>query len=212
MTDRLAEDFNELSGLQIDALREISNIGAGNAATALAQMVNAKIDMNVPMVKILPFSEIPEMIGGADRHVVGIYLTVSGSAPVSILFILPVESAHILVNMLMGQAAGNDEFGEFDDMEISAMMEVGNIISASYLNALSMFTQIMFVPSVPALGVDMAGAILNAILAQFGQIADNVLVLETSFKKDEQDVVGNFFLLPEPDSLNKLLSALGVSY
>jgi chemotaxis protein CheC len=97
-------------------------------------------------------------------------------------------------------------------MEISAMMEVGNIISASYLNALSMFTQIMFVPSVPALGVDMAGAILNAILAQFGQIADHVLVLETSFKKDEQDVVGNFFLLPEPDSLNKLLSALGVSF
>jgi chemotaxis protein CheC len=100
--DRLAEDFNELSGLQIDALREISNIGAGNAATALAQMVNAKIDMNVPMVKILPFSAVPEMIGGADRHVVGIYLTVSGSAPVSILFILPVESAHLLTNMLMG--------------------------------------------------------------------------------------------------------------
>lgn len=207
----MAEEFNELSGLQIDALREIGNIGAGNAATALAQMVNAKIDMNVPRVKILPFSEVPELLGGADRHVVGIYLAVSGSAPVSILFILSVESAHLLINILMGQAVGNNESGEFSDMEISAMMEVGNIISASYLNALSMFTDIMFVPSVPALGIDMAGAILNAILAQFGQMADHVLVLETSFKKDQQDVVGNFFLLPEPDSLNKLLSALGVS-
>lgn len=207
----MVEDFNELSGLQIDALREIGNIGAGNAATALAQMLQAKIDMSVPRVNVLPFAEVPALIGGADLHVVGIYLTVTGSAPASILFILPVTSARILISMLLGENIGNEEL-EFSEMQLSAMMEVGNIISATYLNALSMFTQITFVPSVPALGVDMAGAILNAVLAEFGQVADHVLVLETSFKKEEQDVVGHFFLLPEPDSLNKLLSALGVSF
>ncbi|MGI5921714.1 MAG: chemotaxis protein CheC [Syntrophomonadaceae bacterium] len=207
----MAEDFSKLSSLQIDALKEIGNIGAGNAATALAQMVNTKIEMNVPRVKILPFEAVAEILGGADRHVVGIFFSVSGPAPLSILFVLPVESAYILTSMLLTQAEGNHEQIELSDMEISAMMEVGNILSTSYLNALSMFTQITFIPSVPALGIDMAGAVLNTVLAQFGEIADHVLVLETSFKKDQQDVVGNFFLLPQPDSLNQLLAALGVS-
>jgi len=91
-------------------------------------------------------------------------------------------------------------------------MELGNILSATYLNAMSMFTQLTFIPSVPALGVDMAGAILNAILAQFGEIADHVLLLETDFTKDEDEVVGHFFLLPEPGSLQTILTALGVSF
>ncbi|HEX3011075.1 MAG TPA: chemotaxis protein CheC [Syntrophomonadaceae bacterium] len=209
---RVINDFSRLSGIQLDALKEIGNIGSGNAATALAQMINAKIDMTVPNVKILPFADVPDLIGGADSYVVGIYLNVTGAAPANILFILPVEQAKMLINMLMGLPAEMIQDGEFDDMQISAMMELGNILSATYLNALAMFTQITFVPSVPALGIDMAGAILNAILAQFGEIADHVLVLETDFKKDQHDVMGYFFLLPEPGSLNTILTALGVSF
>jgi len=91
-------------------------------------------------------------------------------------------------------------------------MELGNILSATYLNALAMFTQLTFLPSVPALAIDMAGAVLDAILAQFGEIADHVLVLETQFVRDQEEVVGHFFLLPEPDSLNTILAALGVSF
>ncbi len=207
----MVEDYKDLSGMQIDALREIGNVGAGNAATALAQMINSKIDMNVPRVSILPFSEVPDLIGGADRHVAGIYLHVTGEAPANILFMLPIEKAGRLVQMLMGRPAEESIIGEFSDIEMSAMMELGNIISATYLNALAMFTQLGFIPSVPALGMDMAGALLNAILAQFGEIADHVLVLETVFKKDDEDIVGNFFLLPEPGSLNTILTALGVN-
>lgn len=207
----MVEDFNELSGMQIDALREIGNVGAGNAATALAQMINAKIDMSVPRVNILPFAEVPNLVGGADLHVAGIYLHVTGSAPANILFMLPIEQASRLAQMLMGLPVEESKTSDFTDMEMSAMMELGNIISATYLNAMSMFTQLSFIPSVPALGMDMAGALLNAILAQFGEIADHVLVLETVFKKDDEDVVGNFFLLPEPGSLDTILTALGVS-
>ncbi|MGR6836135.1 chemotaxis protein CheC [Syntrophomonas erecta] len=208
----MIDDFSNLSNLQLDALREIGNIGAGNAATALAQLVNSKIDMSVPSVNILPFNEVPNLIGGADVHVVGIYLYVSGAAPASILFILPIDKACVLVDMLMGKPAGTTNPNAMSELDMSAMMELGNIISATYLNALYMFTQIAFVPSVPALGIDMAGAILDAILAQFGEIADHVLVLETNFKKDQYDVVGHFFLLPEPGTLNSILTALGVSY
>lgn len=204
-------DFNELSNLQLDALREIGNIGAGNAATALAQMINGKIDMTVPQAKILPFADVPELIGGADQHVVGIYLSVAGSAPSSILFLLPVGSACVLIDMLMGRNYGDTTIDNINEMEMSAMMEVGNILSATYLNALVMFTQLSLIPSVPALGIDMAGAIIDAILAQFGEVADHVLVLETEFKRDELDIVGHFFLLPEPGSLNTILASLGVN-
>lgn len=205
------DDYDQLSGMQLDALKEIGNIGSGNAATALAQMINSRIDMSVPNVKILPFDEVPDLIGGSDMHVVGIYLNVFGIAPASILFILPVTQARMLINMMLGEPADADRNEEFNDLQISAMMELGNILSATYLNALSMFTQITYIPSVPALGIDMAGALLNAILAQFGEIADHVLVLETDFKKQGQDVMGYFFLLPEPGSLNTILTALGVS-
>ena len=206
------DEFTKLSGLQLDALKEIGNIGAGNAATALAQMVQAKIDMTVPQVSILPFADVPDLLGGADAHVVGIYFIVTGQAPTSILFILTAEKAGLLVDMLLQRKNGETDVYNLSEMEMSAMMELGNILSATYLNAMSMFTQLTFIPSVPALGVDMAGAILNAILAQFGEIADHVLLLETDFTKDEDEVVGHFFLLPEPGSLQTILKALGVSF
>lgn len=206
----MLRDYEDLSGMQIDALKEIGNVGAGNAATALAQMINSKIDMSVPRVNILPFSDVANLLGGADRHVVGIYLAVSGSARAKILFILPVEQARVLVNMLMGKNL-EETTAEFTDMDMSALMELGNIISATYLNAMSMFTSLEFVPSVPALGIDMAGALLDAVLAEFGEVADHVLMLETKFKKEDYNIVGEFFLLPEPGALNTILSALGVN-
>jgi len=208
----LVKDFDKLSNVQLDALKEISNIGAGNAATALAQMLSTKIDMNVPRVRVLPFSEVADLMGGAEIHVVGIYLSVSGSAPSSILFILPVEKACLLVDMLLNRTAGQTLAEGLNDMGKSAMMELGNIISAAFLNAVSMFTKLTFIPSVPALATDMAGAILNGVLAQLGEIADYVLVLETEFQKNSQDIVGYLFLLPEPESLDTILSSLGVSF
>ncbi|MGE5397864.1 MAG: chemotaxis protein CheC [Chitinophagales bacterium] len=203
-------DFSELSGLQLDALREIGNIGAGNAATALAVMVNSKIDMTVPQVSILPFDEVASTLGGADTLVVGIYLQVTGSANAKIVFLLPLDKAMALADMLMGRLAGST--GELGEIEMSAMAEVGNIISGTYLNALAMFTQLKLIPSVPAMAVDMTGALIDSILAQFGEIGDYVLVLETQFKKEQQDVVGHFLLLPEPGALDMILTSLGVNF
>lgn len=207
----MIHDFSELTSMQLDILKEIGNIGSGNAATALAQLLNAKIDMSVPQVSILPFAEVPDLVGGADRHVVGLFLVATGSAPASILFLLPVEKACLLVDMLMGKEWGMTNPNNLSEMDMSALMELGNIICATYLNSLAMFTQLDFRPSVPALGIDMAGAILNAVLAQFGAVADHVLVLETEFKRDKQEIVGHFFLLPEPGSLDVILASLGVN-
>ncbi|MGE5455320.1 MAG: chemotaxis protein CheC [Methylocystaceae bacterium] len=205
----MIEDFAELSHIQIDALKEIGNIGAGNAATALALMINTKIDMTVPKISILPFNEVPNLVGGPDMPVTAIFLMVHGDAAANILFMLPLTSAGILVDMVMGQPPGTAV--SFNDIEKSALMEIGNILAATYLNAMASYTNLLLRPSVPALAFDMAGAVLDVVLAELGQVGDHVLLLETDFKKGEQEVVGHFFLLPEPGALDLILAALGVS-
>lgn len=202
-------DFSKLSDLQVDALREIGNIGAGNAATALAQMVNARVEINVPRVNILPFQDVSQLVGGPGAHVAGVYVRVSGSAAANVLFILPVDNATRLVDMMLMRKPGTT--WDFGEMESSVLEEVGNIICGTYLNALSAFTRLTFASSVPALAIDMAGAILDAILAHFGAVGEHVLVLETNFKHRGEEVVGDFFMLPEPGGLDTILSALGVS-
>lgn len=205
--DFQVEDLTKLSDLQLDALKEVGNIGAGNSATALSQLLQRKIDMEVPRVKVLPISDIPDSVGGAELIVAGVYLRVESTAPANILFVVPFDNARDLVNTLIGK----DMNEAIDEMGQSALMEIGNILAGSYLNALSMITSLSFSPSVPALAIDMAGAILSAVVSNLGQVADYTLVIETKFKENDADVSGYFFLLPEPDSLSTILTALGVS-
>ena len=145
------EEVLSLSPMQLDALREIGNIGAGNAATALSQIINRKIDMSVPRLNILPLSEVPDVVGGADTMVAGVYLRVFGPAPSSILFLLPRDSAFSLVDMAMGRERGTTDI--LNAMDESALMEIGNILAGSFLNALSYFTKMTLLPSLPALAI-----------------------------------------------------------
>ncbi len=204
----LSEEILNLSALQLDALREVGNVGAGNAATALSQIINKKIDMTVPQVAILPLGDVPDVVGGPDAMVAGVYLRVFGPAPGSILFLLPRESAFCLVDMVMGREKGCTH--SLNSMDESALMEIGNILAGAYLNALSYFTKFTLLPSIPALAMDMAGAILSVILIQIGQMGDHALVIETEFTTDSNGVKGHFFLIPDPGSLGTILAAIGV--
>ncbi|MCX7779293.1 MAG: chemotaxis protein CheC [Negativicutes bacterium] len=204
----MSDEVRKLSNLQLDALREIGNVGAGNAATALSQVINRKIDMSVPQVSILPLGEVPEVVGGPDVMVAGVYLRVYGPAPGSILFLLPKSSAFALVDMAMGRSAGNTT--SLNPIDESALMEIGNILAGAYLNALAHFTHLTMLQSIPALAVDMAGAILSTILAQLGQLGDYALVIETAFTTETDGVSGHFFLIPDPGSLQTILTAIGV--
>ncbi|MBQ4213109.1 MAG: chemotaxis protein CheC, partial [Selenomonas sp.] len=134
MTDEL-----NLSANQLDALREIGNVGAGNSATALSQVINRRIDMNVPKVSMVPLEVVPDLVGGPDAVVVGIFMRVYGKAPSNILFLLPQKSAFYLVDTLMGKPRGQTT--SLDFMDESALMEIGNILSGAYLNAFFTFTQ-----------------------------------------------------------------------
>lgn len=203
----MSEEVLKLSAMQLDALKEIGNVGAGNAATALSQIINRKIDMTVPQVAILPLGDVPDVVGGPDVMVAGVYLRVFGPAPGSILFLLPRESAFYLVDTLMGRSQGSQSL---DAMDESALLEIGNILAGAYLNALSYFTKFTLLPSIPALAIDMAGAILSVILIQLGQMGDHALVIETEFSTETDGVKGHFFLIPDPGSLGTILHAIGV--
>lgn len=196
-----------------DVLKELGNIGAGNATTALAQLINCKVDMMVPQVRLLEFTELGEVVGGEDQILVGIYLQVEGDINGSMMFTLPQESGLHLVNKLMAGMLGVPERPieemEFGEMEVSAMKEVGNIITGAYLNALSMITNLKIYPSPPQLGIDYAGALLSVPAAEFGILGDNILLIQTKFS-DDIDLDGYFILIPDMDSYQKILSALGV--
>lgn len=203
----MSEEFN-LSVNQLDALREIGNVGAGNSATALSQIINKRIDMNVPKVALVPIESVPDLVGGPDNIVVGVFLRVYGKAPGNILFLLPQKSAFYLVDTLMGREHGTTR--KLDFMDESALMEIGNILSGAYLNAFFTFTHISMLPSIPALAMDMAGAILNVVLVQLGQMGDHALVIETEFLAEDDGIDGHFFLVPDPGSLNTIIRSVGV--
>jgi len=204
----MSMEINDLNNLQLDVLREIGNIGAGNAATALAKMLNKKVDMDVPKIKVMEFKDISDALNGAETLVVGVLLSVTGDITGNMMFILEYNAAHILVNILMGRPLDLQE--DFNEIDLSALKEVGNILSGSYLSALASLTGLRILPSVPDIAVDMAGAILSVPAIEFGKVGDNVLYIETEFSEGSTKVVGDFVLIPDLESYETLLKALGV--
>ena len=202
-------DLDHVDNLYFDVLREIGNIGAGNAATSLAQMLQTKVDMKVPRVELLDFNQIGDAIGGDDQIMAGIYLLVQGDISGSIMFLLEQQSAQNLVSKLMGGMPVTDEEGQVSEMGQSALKEIGNIITGAYLNSLSAMTNLTITESIPDLTIDMAGAILSVPAIEFGMVGDKMLMIETAFT-DDAELNGYFILVPDLPSYEKLLKALGV--
>lgn len=201
--------FKRLQEFQMDVLKEVGNIGAGHAATALSTLLNKPVDMQVPKVRMLPFEEISASVGGAEQVVLAIFLRVDGDAPGNMFFIVAMESAKKLLKNLIGLETVSEE-GEFTELELSALNEIGNILAGSYLTSLADFTQLHLLPTVPSLAIDMAGAILSFGLLQFGEMGDHALLIDTKFLEGNHEVQGHFFLIPDPESFNKIFTALGV--
>ncbi|WP_216624566.1 chemotaxis protein CheC [Paenibacillus foliorum] len=192
----------------MDVLKEIGNIGAGHAATALSKLLDKPVDMLVPKVRMVAFEEIAESVGGAEQVVIAIFLRVEGETPGNLFFIISLDSAKKLLRNLVGIEVVDDE--HYTEMELSALSEIGNILAGSYLSSLADFTQLYMSPTVPALAIDMAGAILSYGLLQFGQMGDSALLIDTKFLDGNDEVEGHFFLIPDPESFDKIFVALGV--
>jgi len=190
-----------------DVLKELGNIGAGNAMTALSQMLQCKVDMRVPQIQLVNFKEVGALMGGEEQIMVGVFLAVEGDITGSMMFLVEQKSAKHLINKIMMGMASNDD--KFNEMELSAMQEVGNIITGAYLNSLSMMTNLKIFPSPPALTVDMAGAILSVPAIEFGVYGDKILLIQSQFF-DDTEIDGYFILIPDIESYSKILTSLGM--
>lgn len=199
--------LEKVSETYMDVLKELGNIGAGNAMTALSQMLGCKVDMRVPQIRLLEFKEVGALMGGEEQIMVGVFLGVEGDITGSMMFLVEKNSAKHLINkLMMGMASEGEEFSE---MELSAMKEVGNIITGAYLNSLSVITNLKIYPTPPELAVDMAGAILSVPAIEFGVMGDNILLIQSQFF-DEVEIDGYFILIPDLDSYGKILGSLGI--
>ncbi len=204
--------LGDLNELELDALRECGNIGAGRAATSLSAMIGVPVGMQVPAVKLLPLDAVADEVGGPEALVVAIYLRVTGDADGHILFVMPPETGHSLVEpLLCGMPAGEIDAAGFGDMERSALQEVGNILTSSYLIALTEMTGLFMEPTPPAIGIDMAGGLLAQVLCEVAMTGDYALVIETAFDEVGDPVPGAFVFIPTPQALGKVLSGLGLT-
>lgn len=198
---------------ELDLLKELGNIGAGNAATALSQLLNKEIHMNVPLAKIVSFNEMMDLMGGSDRPVAAVFLRMEGELSGSLFFVLSLDDATKLINQLIPDKKISVEELPSHELGLSALQELGNIISAHYLTALSECIGLVVTPSVPQVTIDMVGAIVVTGLLEICQVSDHSIFIDTELTETTDNQIektkGHFFLIPYPDSFEKILAALG---
>jgi chemotaxis protein CheC len=206
----LMEDLRSLKALQIDALREVANIGAGHAATALSQMVGETIMISVPTINVSRLEDIPPQVAAPDEPVAAVLMHMLGDLTGRTLLVFPRRTAVRLAALLLRRESPGDQFSE---MQQSAIKEAGNILSSAYMNALSDFMGMMLLPSPPSLAIDMSTAVLSTAYLQFGTDKDYVFCVESEFIMGDREerMRGFFLLLPDPASLQAILKAVRVA-
>lgn len=200
--------YSDLNALQLDVLKELGNIGAGNAATALSAMLDHAIGLNVPDIRLLSYQEVTEALGGPENMIVGIMLSLEGDLSGMMMFLLPRSFAHMTLNTLLGVSFR--DFSSIDDMGYSAMKEVANIMASSYVNAIAQLTGMRIQITVPDLCMDMAGAILSVPAIQFANVSDKIIFIADEFLCGEERAESHILMIPDMASLEKLMAKLGV--
>lgn len=201
------ENYDELNDEQIDLLKEIGNIGAGNAATALATILDEKVEMTIPKVKITGFDEAVQELGGAETMTVGVLVSFNGEANGMIMFLLNVEDAKSIMNILVGE---DDSDGELSEMKLSAIKEIGNILSSSYINSIAALTGLTINVTVPYVAIDMVGAIMSVPIIEFGALGDKLMFIEENFFGESNHLKSNIILFAEIDTLKIIMKKLGL--
>lgn len=196
----MTPQFNET---QLDALRELANIGAGTAATALSQMLGQEVQLHVPRALALPLADAVDAAGDGDSTVTGVVIPLEGDIEALVLLLIPVDSARTLCELL-GVEAGTD-VGD------SALGEIGNILGTSYLNALAAMTGLSLLPCPPHLTTDLLAAIVATLLAQTAGEADIALVLDSELDLAEEPCTLSFLMIPTSGSISDLLAPLGLA-
>lgn len=193
-----------LTDFQKDALKEVGNIGIGHATTSLSQMVNKKVSISFPDMKLLPLIEVPALVRNEDP-VVGVILQLTGDAKGFLLLLLSKRTAKMLIKLILGES---DETKEFDEMEVSVLKELANIMGGTYISSLSNFLSISIGISTPSQAYDMSGAIIDQVLCLMGPDVNDVLYLKTEFYINEEKIDGKILIFTDADAITNMLEAI----
>lgn len=209
----MLKNYDELSEMHIDVLREIGNIGAGNAATALATLLDATVDITLPIVRVADFDTAINAIGGVESMKVGVLVNFSGEANGMIMFLLNMEDAKNITDILIpteDDSETEEDREELTELQLSAIKEIGNILSSSYINSISMLTGLSISLSIPYIAIDMAGALMSVPIIEFGSIGDSVMYIEESFMGDTNHLKSHIIMFAEIDTLKIIMERLGL--
>lgn len=208
-------ESRKLTSLQKDVLREIGNIGAGNATTSLSELIHNEVKMEVPSVNLVSINELMDIIGGPEKIIVAILFKIQGEISGTVYFILTLEEAEFVVEqMTMQHNVELMQDGKMEELTESVLKETANILTGSYLSALADFTNLQMKSTVPFLSVDMAAATLVTGLIEISEMTDYVIIIDTKMTGTgaAESAKGHFLLIPDPDSIPKLFSALGMQH
>ncbi len=205
----MIKNYDQLTSLEIDTLREIGSIGTGNAATALSQMLGKEVRITMPEVRIMGYNEAIEWIGGPEAVTAGVLVKMSGDIGGIMLSVQKLELVNFILETMLGQGIGSYE--ELAGLEQSALIEIGNIMISAFVTALSGLAGININLTVPAFAVDMQGAILAVPMAEYGGMSDYLMTIGGNFVCNGQEIPSHLLLSPDLRSLEFLLRKLGVS-
>lgn len=207
----MVKNYEELSDTHIDVLREIGNIGAGNAATSLSSILDEQVEISLPVVRITDFDVAINAMGGAESMTVGVLLNFYGEANGMIMFLLNMEDAHSIMDiMLAGYDDGEEDKSVLSEIKLSAIKEIGNILGAAYIGSIASLTGLNIDLSVPYIAIDMAGALMSVPIIEFGTVGDKVMFIEESFVGTENDLTSHVIMFAQLDTLKLIMEKLGI--
>ncbi len=203
------KDFSQLSDMHIDVLREIGNIGAGNAATSLAKLLDRQVDMKTPVVRIMDIGDVDKAMGGPETPMVAILVEVLGDIHGIMMFVVGQQFTANLLHFLLGDEPV--DCMNLTEMQSSALSEIGNIMIGAYVSAISSLAGLNIGISVPAVTADMIGSLLTVPAAEMGSVSDKIIFVEDDFRNEEGIITANMMLIPTIDSLDTLMNGLGIT-
>lgn len=205
----MGKNYDELSAVELDCLKEIGNIGSGSAASSLAQMLGKNIIMRVPDVRVMDYEHVIDEMGGPEKVITGLLVRLDGDIKGMIMFLLEESFAKLVLSSFLGTEQ-QAPLVALDEIGISAIKEMGNIMAGSYLQAIAGLTGMFIDMTVPSMTIDMLGAIMSVPIIEFAEVGDRVLFIDEGFVVDGVDIKSNIILIPEMSSLNTLMKKLGV--
>ncbi len=205
----MLRNYDQLTSLELDTLREIGSIGTGNAATALSQMLGKEVRITMPEVRIMGYNEAIEWIGGPEVVTAGVLVKMSGDIGGIMLSVQKLDLVNFILETMLGQ--GIKGYEDLAELEQSALIEIGNIMISAFVNALSGLAGLNINLTVPAFAVDMQGAILTVPMAEYGGLSNYLMTIGGNFVCGGQAVPSQLMLSPDLRSLDFLLRKLGVS-